>query len=85
MDYPAIGNIYPDFCCVGFMWEVIQVLPLPALPQHDSIWGKCQNPECPILCCPSGCHWRGVSDCTREEFLKRCTEAKWPEEGVPDV
>jgi len=40
------GDIYQDICCKGHGWKVLLILPLPGDVQ--SVYGRCENPECAV-------------------------------------
>lgn len=63
-------DIYKDFCCDGFGWEVLLII---GCGNDKSIWGHCKNPDCPII--ESGFTketdmYHGVSDFCESDFLE---------------
>lgn len=57
------GQIIPDHCCQGWEWEVLLVL-----PSIDSVWGRCQNPDCPRWEDDPSDPYRGVSNAEISEL-----------------
>lgn len=47
---PEVDQNYPGFCCEGFDYEITYVVVIdPKDPEEwTSIWGFCQNPDCPV-------------------------------------
>jgi hypothetical protein len=64
------GDIYPSFCCTGHNWEVRLLFPDEAQPEYTSIWGWCNNLDCPDYQASMGPGdpYRGVSSICREDF-----------------
>ena len=60
------GDTYPDYCCSDFPWEVMAII--GALdPDYNSIWGICQNPDCPTQRQP---YYQGVSHVLQIDFAE---------------
>lgn len=69
------GEFYQDFCCEGFGWEVRWVYH-ETEPGYNSIWGHCENIECPRFQKDIGPSdpWRGVRNVCQEEFAEWLAE-----------
>ncbi len=63
------GEKYPDFCCQGFNWAVRHIFP-DKTPGYNSIWGCCDNPDCPDYQKDIGPSdpYRGISSICQEDF-----------------
>jgi hypothetical protein len=64
------GEVYQNYCCVGFDWEVALIFDAPD-PEHNSIWGVCHNPNCPQQ---NGDYYHGVSHNLQLEFAEKLGE-----------
>lgn len=69
------GQTYHGYCCDGFVWEVAMVSQQDyrLTQSDDSIWGACQNPDCPEFDKDhmeryGFDHYRGVGNPSREDF-----------------
>lgn len=63
------GDIYPDFCCSGFDWEINSIL--------YSIYGTCHNPDCPIYDKEIDSDpYRGVTAISPEDFEEKLAVPK---------
>lgn len=58
-----VDDVYPDIHCEGFGWWVLTVLPDRIAPREITIWGKCQNPDCPDPSCVEHDHWPTADNC----------------------
>ena len=64
-------DIYNDFCCRGFGWEVLLII--DCSNDDKSIWGRCKNPDCPIVTdgfTKETDMYHGVSDFCESDFLE---------------
>lgn len=74
---PEEGSNYPGFCCAGFDYLIIYILPDENIGR-TTIYGICYNPDCPNFTegYPED-PWRGVDNCDLDDF-----EVTLEEKGV---
>ncbi len=60
------NEIYPNHCCQGFNWEVATIF-TSSNPDHNSIYGVCQNPKCPH----TDTNYQGVSHILQVDFAEQ--------------
>lgn len=69
---PEVDQNYPGFCCQGFDYEIRLIFPPGKNDpvEYTSIWGSCQNPNCPVHCVepPEMDMYRGVSQYLLDDF-----------------
>jgi hypothetical protein len=65
------GDVYPDLCCVGWGWEVAVIF-LASYRGNQSIWGVCENPDCPEYQADIGPDdaYRGVSSILQDDLAE---------------
>ena len=66
-------QVYHNYCCNGFDWTIDYIFERETPDSDDSVWGCCNNPECPMVdkkfLAEHGVdHYRGVSSPSREDF-----------------
>lgn len=75
------GDIYPGYCCPGYDWEVVLTFP-DDNPNYISVWGRCQNPDCPDYDGTEDDPYRGVSNIMLEDFAENLATRKARHEAV---
>ena len=68
---PIVDENYPGFCCAGFDYIIVIVNPEYPL---ESVWGCCQNPDCPAGVDDGNDLYRGASMNLIENFAVKLAE-----------
>jgi hypothetical protein len=71
-----VDDVYPSYCCAGFDWLVCLIFPYEDDRGGMSIWGVCQNPNCPDWDGTDDDYYRGVSNICLEDFAERLIEGQ---------
>ena len=60
-----------DFCCTGYKWKVVLIIPDVTDYLYSAVWGRCQNPDCSIYDKNIGTNdnWRGVTHLDVDDLL----------------
>jgi len=67
-----LDEVYPNICCKGYGWEVLWITPFK---DDLSIWGHCENPDCPENNDYESDPYHGVSNmCLIDDFTERILE-----------
>lgn len=67
-----VGEKISGLCCPGHDWEVLTIFPDDD-PGFVSVWGKCENLECPAE--KNDPFWHGVSSYLQEDIADMLLEA----------
>lgn len=75
-----VGEVVPNRCCQGFDWKVVEIFP-DANPEWVSLWGVCDNPDCPQYQANigPGDFYRGVTNALV------CDLAEWLFDNPPGI
>ena len=66
------GDIYQNICCKGYDWEVLWIM---TFEDDASIWGHCENPNCPENNGEPFDPYHGISNlCLIDDFTERILE-----------